>query len=356
MTGSNSLSTVDSLHLTTTAVMSKAEDSGTLTLDKDIIISINFAINILGIFGAFLIIAIMRLPRFNSMPRGLLYLGLAIVDLIFCMFKMFTRIWILSFGKALGQESGIGCQVDKFLTHFLVHMDAWLLIILTGERVVAIVRPLEVTTIVTRSKVKVVMILIVTFFLIWDGELSLSSGLVNGSNNLNTTITLCKRVHFHNLPPRVFSLVDMVGLLMGSFLPFSIIVVLNAILSIQLYRMKKAQADLVTSRNEAQNETHKITVMVMAASLGFVLMTSPVVIYLMLGDRDKNDPIAMILSLIYQMNPAANFYIYFLSGSLFRQEVKKLFGTSCGLKRPRVESFRQIITTNTNIRSNAGSE
>ncbi len=354
MTENTSLSTytVDSPRST---VIQK--HSGTLTIDKQIIY-LNFAVNILGIFGAFLIITVMRLPRFNSMPRGLPYLGLAIIDLIFCMYKMFTRIWILGFGEALGLESRIGCQIDRFLTYFLVHMDAWLLVVLTGERVVAIVKPLEVSIIVTRSKVKVIMTLMVAFFLIWDGEVSLSSGLVNQSNNFNRTIILCRRVNHYNLPPKIFSLVEMLllGLLMGSFLPFAIILTLNAILSIQLYRMKRAQADLVTSQNEAQNETQKITVMVMAASLGFVLMTSPVVIYLMFGNRDKNDPIAMILSLIYQMNPAANFYIYFLSGSLFRHEVKKLFSTSCRLKQPEVDSFGKIITTNTNIRSNAGSE
>ena len=87
---------------------------------------------------------------------------------------------------------------------------------------VAIVKPLEVNTMVNRPRVKVVMILIVTLFVIGDGEVSFSSA--NGSNNLNT-----KKVDYHNLPPKILSLVDMAGLLMGSFLPFGIVLTLNAI-------------------------------------------------------------------------------------------------------------------------------
>ncbi len=342
---------VSNVNYLLSTVKTGSESTGTININQDLIIAINLFINILGMVGAVTIIAVMRMPHFRSMPRSLLYISLAIIDLVFCIYLMITRVWVLGFVEALGQSSRIGCQIDRFLVRFLAHMDAWLLITLTGERMIAIVKPLEVNTIVTRSKVKVVLVSMAMFFTILDGERCASSDLANASSQLtNITMTVCARVNYYNLSPKIFSFMDTVNLLLISFIPFSIILVFNIILSWKLFKFKKVRADLgaTGSRSRIQNEAHKITGMIMAASLGFILFTGPIIIYLMTGLHSKNDPIAFILTLIYQMNPAANCYIYFLSGRLFRQEVKKLFFISCRKKlddtTPQHKSMTSVTT------------
>ncbi len=309
--------------------MAKEYHSESLHIIRNIVIPVNIIINVLGIIGALIIITVMRQSEFRSKPRSLIYISLSVIDLLFCVFLLADKICFLVYGEALAIIGVIACQIDRFFTHFLVHMDAWLLIILTVERVVAIVKPLEVSTIVTRSKVKVTVIAMAIFFLTLDGELSASSGLANGPTHLqiqNKTMPLiCTRVNHYNISPKIFSFMDIGGLLLGSFIPFLIIFILNVVLSAKLIKRKQARANLGATGSGIQNEAGKITRMVMVASFGFILMTAPIVIYLILGNHDKNDPIHMILRLIFQMNPAANFYIYFLSGSLFRQEVKRLF-------------------------------
>ena len=339
---------VSNVNYLLSTVKMKTESTGTININRDLIIAINLFINVLGIIGAVTIIAVMRMPHFKSMPRSLLYISLAIIDLIFCIYLMITRIWVLGFVDALGQSNRIGCRIDRFLVRFLAHMDAWLLIILTGERMIAIVKPLEVNTIVTRSKVKVILVSVAIFFAILDGERAASSDLANASSELtNITMTVCTRVNYHNLSPKIFSFIDTVNLLLISFIPFAIILVFNIILCVQLFKFKKVRADLGTT-GRIQNEAHKITGMIMAASLGFILFTGPIIIYLMTGLNNKNDPIAFMLTLIYQMNPAANCFIYFLSGSLFRQEVKKLFFASCRKKledaTPQHKSMTSVTT------------
>ncbi len=333
-------------------VMETGGHAGTIKIDKDIIIAVDCVINILGIPGAIIIIAVMRLSKLKSMPRSILYVSLAVINLSFCVYKVFTIIWLLALAEAFGQTSNIDCKIDKFFVMFLVHMDAWLLISLTGERVIGIIKPLKVATIVTRARVKVILAVMITFFIVWDVELSASSSIVIQSTNSTKSKAFCKRVNYYNVSKNVLSFKDTLGNMLFTFIAFAIILAMNIMLSVQLCRMKEARAELGATGRGIQNEAYKITGMVMAASLGFLALTSPVIIYVTTGTRNKNDPIAMILKTIYHANPAANFYIYFLSGSLFRQEVKKLFSPSCCIKelgptKHRSTSFTMTTSVST---------
>ncbi len=316
------------------AVMDEEEETGIPYIYKDIIAVVSLISNVSGILGSCLIIAVMRLSKFKSMPRSLFYFSLAVVDLLLCLYLMINTIVNRQYGVTLDLISHESCQMDRFVRIYLPHMDAWLLIALSGERLIAIVKPLNIGTIVTMLRVKVILVTMLMFFLIWDVELSVTSGIVNQPDYLtNTTMATCTRVNYYNFSAKIMASLDNVSLLFGSFIPCIIIFKINVVLSINLFKLKRARADLGATGSGIQNEAHKITGMVMAASLQFLVTTTPLVIYILLGNLDQNDPIHMILITIYQINPAANFYMYFLSGSLFRQEVKKLFSACCCRKR-----------------------
>ena len=75
-----------------------------------------------------------------------------------------------------------------------------------------------------------------------------------------------------------------------------------------------------TSRND---DSDKVTWMMLCVTTSFVVLLFPMSIYsLAFGDYFSTTFIK--LTTLNTLNCAANFYIYFISGSLFRTEVKKL--------------------------------
>ena len=65
------------------------------------------------------------------------------------------------------------------------------------------------------------------------------------------------------------------------------------------------------------------------------MTTTPVSVYFIYVVQDKvsrdritqgTDPIMPILELIFRIGPGLNFYIYFLSGGLFKKEMKNWLG------------------------------
>ena len=88
----------------------------------------------------------------------------------------------------------------------------------------------------------------------------------------------------------------------------------------------------MTSGMSQNNETSKTIWMVVSASLAFVILVSPLAIYgsiIVLTNKTTilTDPIVQILEVINRINPAINGYLYFMCGSLFRAEVKKLMAS-----------------------------
>ncbi len=58
--------------------------------------------------------------------------------------------------------------------------------------------------------------------------------------------------------------------------------------------------------------------MILSVTFAFIVLLLPVSIYGIINGHEFNDPTMAILYSIATINPAANFYLYFFSGRLFR--------------------------------------
>ena len=107
----------------------------------------------------------------------------------------------------------------------------------------------------------------------------------------------------------------------------AIVIPSNLAIIVKLFRQKQARLNMTNNpSSETDSQTQKTTLMIVSASLAFVAMSAPLSIYLMIRFRDSfdgKDQIIPILGFIYRLSPTVNFYCYFLSGGLFKQEVKK---------------------------------
>ncbi len=299
----------------------------------------------LGICGSIFIIIVMMRPTFRAMPRSLLCLGLASVNLLFLIYSICLGIYELFIGINPQVVSMAVCKLNIPLSAFCIHMDAILITILTMERFLAVVTPFRIKQIVTNIKVKILLTVLTLFFLAWDAEMIFRMDLVDTQTNpvSNSTMHACTIVDkYYNLPQRMLQIKDQISVLMRSFIPIAIMIPANIAIIVTLNRQKQARSDMTNCSNQNNNQTSKTTWMIVSASIGFIITVSPVSIYQMIVFRKKLDGqagvIIAILATIFRINPVMNFFLYFFSGGLFKKEVRNLFASWHLCKKwPKIE-------------------
>ncbi len=304
---------------------------------REIINCTQIAAYVLGIFGSVMIILIMLRPTFRSMPRTLVCISLAGVDLLFLTYNLVVQTYRVINSVQLIVTIPIVCKVNGFLLYYFTHLDSFFITILTLERLLAVVKPYKVNQIVTAFKIKILIITSVVIFLTWDAELFFRKDLDYVRNpRTKETISLCRDMNYYGLPTKIFEIKDLISILLRSFIPMGIIVPANLVIIIKLFRQKQERSRMTTGRANSSEQTSRVTWMIVSASLSYVLTVAPINIYLFATDN-KTDIILPILGLIYRINPVLNFYLYFLSGGLFKAEVK-IFLTSLKVKLCRSSS------------------
>ncbi len=283
----------------------------------------------LGMLGSLVIIKIMRRPTFRSMPRSLVYTALASVNLLFLIYVTMTSIYDIVEGKDPTVSNIYMCTINFPVSGFFTHMDAWLLAVLTSERVLCVVRPFHIKQIVTRFRTKVLLSTLTLFFLIWNAELAFRTKLLNVTDpKTNVTKQICQvSVDNYGLPPIIFVIKGIITtVLLRTVLPVVVIIPSNLVIIVKLLRQKQARSNMTNTPAATDSQTQKTTWMIVSASISFVIMSTPLSIYLMIIYKEifhGEDQILPILALIYRLSPVVNFYCYFLSGGLFKEEVKK---------------------------------
>ncbi len=108
---------------------------------RRIVKCIQIAPFILGIIGSILIIIIMLRPAFRKMPRRLICIGLAIVDLLFLINVLIGDLIEIINGVNPLVMNIILCKIYLPLLLYFSHLSAWFITALTLDRLVAIARP-----------------------------------------------------------------------------------------------------------------------------------------------------------------------------------------------------------------------
>ena len=164
---------------------------GKYTILHNCLMYAELVVNFLGILGNLLIIITMRKSTvFAEMPRSLICVTLAVIDILYFVFFSADNVFILLYGKPLMLINRLSCKVAFSAVVFIVHMDAWLLVLLALERVLCIMKPLEITAIETKSRVKVVLISEALIFTIWNAEARIRKASVSAfKGNRETDIS-----------------------------------------------------------------------------------------------------------------------------------------------------------------------
>ena len=136
-----------------------------------------------------------------------------------------------------------------------------------------------------------------------------------------------------------------VDMVVAVFLPFACLLVTNTVLIRKVGQsLREARDSLAEGRSDPfasrDKKLSSMTITLIATSVAFLLLTSPIVVYMIwygtlasdaLNDvrlRATNDLASNASLVLWYTNLGINFYLYCLTGARYRAEFVRLFG--CG--------------------------
>ncbi|XP_033725254.1 FMRFamide receptor-like [Pecten maximus] len=206
--------------------------------------------------------------------------------------------------------------------------SSWIIVALSVDRYIAVCHPLKVKTFCTRKRA------ITTTMCIFLAIFALDFPLFCFKWNDDNTSCLfpAKSIHF---TAEYFNIIDLPTYAM---VPVAIILVLSILIIRGLYiankRRQHLSNNLTSGRMKIKSSTLKTMVLLMATVLIFFMTSLPVICvmtYTLAADvgftvfMHSNPYIICMIDVLSALNHAANFALYGLTGTTFREELLKLF-------------------------------
>ncbi len=321
--------TIATLYNRTQAVGSISSSVHNQLIDTFVVYS-TVVVSILGGFGHILSSIILSRPPFNELPHALFCLALAFVDLALMIFQINISLIRIFTGQH-------GTAINRFLCKFFVnfaylgmHLDAWIIVGLSGERVIAVFWPMRAKLIITKFRIKIFLFIAFLFFIVFDVETSVRYDLVEIRNSENTVVNNCEPVYFYGLKQKYSLIKDQIANFLSTVIPLTIIATCNTAILIRLFRRKREQSQLGVNQRDRKNaRTNAMLIGVMAT---YVVLNFPAPVYIATIGVDKidyNDSILTIFVFLSTLSVSLNFYMYFFTSDLFRNAAKNLFQFKC---------------------------
>ncbi|XP_033759856.1 G-protein coupled receptor 4-like [Pecten maximus] len=315
------------------------------------------------------IVVLLRKPMRTS--NTMFYLLVLSVGDIFVLYTGLLRYWLkFGFDKDIRLISNASCKFHGFLVYVSLDFTAWILVAVTADRCFAICHPFKAKIVCTRKVAKVIVCVILGTLIAINGHLFWSLAILDLADEIQCTAV----TDFGNTiwPWMDFSVF--------SAMPFSIMITSNIIIVRQLCRSSRRleahrmsdragcnseRSDIATIKPDTYSSTTRIrltsnsssqtgsgrntirqrmgkisnvTIMLLSVNCLFLLLTAPIVIYLigyMKWYVDASDHARAKMNLLWcfcnmmqYLNNSIHFFIYCLTGPKFRRELKAMFNKS----------------------------
>ncbi|XP_076467644.1 uncharacterized protein LOC143298649 [Babylonia areolata] len=285
---------------------------------------------LLGGFGNLTTILVMR--RFkdsNSSSQRVILMALAVSDLLL-LYVGALRDWLFYVFNV--KVNPMLCKVAIWLLYVMGTVSAWLLVCVTVQRMVAVKWPHKVRIVCSLRRTWMIITAVVFSACIIHFPVLMDTGVAYSS--------YCD--HQSELRDSDSVERDWVDISISCIIPSVCLVVCDVILSRTLFKSSASSAAVSSTvyaisntpghSDSRRKRASKTTVMVLALSCTFILLTLPVCVYMVwvrnTGNQLTNDPRLLAISelaltvttLLWYTNSAINFLLYCFTGSKFRKE------------------------------------
>ncbi|XP_071098462.1 FMRFamide peptide receptor frpr-18-like [Haliotis cracherodii] len=227
--------------------------------------------------------------------------------------------------------SDLACSIHNFYEHMCYLMSSWLIVCMALERVVAVYFPLRKAFLCTQHGALIVILALAMLLTYTQVFRFFMVGKIDDKCvALTDYLTVYTSLHVYLYQ---FTLIFV--------LPVVIVLTCNVLVLHRIYRVKKLRRPedyaLPRSRRNVA-KTHKTTLMLVTISFVYVVTLFPsvvvsVIVHVAIATRYKGMrelfhtlyPFIDIFELCSDINYCSNFFIYILSGKVFRFELRRIF-------------------------------
>ncbi len=321
---------------------------------------------LLGLIGNFMSFCVLQTARFRPLSSSFLLSALAVVDSGFLLTALLWQ-WVLAYSRdtydiRVSGNSLAGCRAHYFFKHYFFQMSAWTLLLVTAERLVSVVRPLQARIICSRKRVIITWcVMAVVLFLLNAHMFTTVKNTVDprksGNGGVEWFVSCGKDKHSY---PELWRAWGWVDKSVAVFVPGVALLVINIIIIMKVREAKRDRRISVRSQKTSKEakSTRHVTAMLIGISMLFLATNLPMAIY---GIGDGNwpwDTPAQVyntnvaysaVEFIMYLNFSLNFLLYCVCGrSMFRQALLELLGCRSARKR-RKSSSRYTASTSGNM-------
>ncbi|CAF3815304.1 unnamed protein product, partial [Rotaria magnacalcarata] len=324
---------------------------------------------VIGVIGNSLSVLVFSRPSLRHRSCAVYFLALAITDIASLCASFIDTVLPSYNNVTLTTKSLYICKLNPLMVYFTTDLSNFLLAIASIDRAVSIQCPLTSTRFCrARIAIYIILVMSVIFLLInghlfWGFEISeidpsnevcMPSKLKNAFSNGNKSITY----------DRFYAVFDSLDMLFAVVIPFIVMLVCNILILIRVITSRRSIRAIITTtiqskKHRKRHEKEKqLTVMLLGSAAAFLVFTLPTEINdTVRAFRPSNisqtkGAMALLTAIFIamgQLNHAIHFYIYTLTGGVFRNELMQLLN----LSRNQSRKGRRNTTEQTLLQSKA---
>lgn len=294
---------------------------------------------LLGTFGNAMTILILFHADQRQFSLSVYMVTMAIFNWIYLYTGQGWRWLMYQFDFNYTLLHDVVCKMNQWLTTVGSDVSSWILVMMTVQRAAAVVWPHRVNVMCTRRKNQIIVIAVVGITMLLQAHLLYGGAVDEMKINNNTVLREC--LYFRDLEYAHFyeNIWSWVYMCISSLLPFAILLAANIILLFHVVKSTRNARRTVTSEQQLtsrEKRTSSMTVILMTMSFAYFIQTAPHAGYVLslkyMSDVVTKDAekfalfelVWTVTVILKQSNSAVNFYLYCLTGSRFRNELKKI--------------------------------
>jgi hypothetical protein len=325
----------------TNQTISNQSEINFIKLTESIVDPVNFVIYtfpiliIVGTICNILTFLVMRRKKLRNQSTGFYMAVLAIADQLALLVGCLSH-WLYSYKNiSILHISTFSCKIFSVVLYTTMDFSVWMVVIMTIERFIAVTFPLRSMYFCTVKKAKVATLILTCILFSMNSHFLFSHSYVTRRNNESGCQSKSEAYDYfiQNLWPWIdASKYSFIPLLTIIF--FNVLIIYNLIKASTIIKNMSSNHKLQTNKQNSTPSGHntqsnsssnnrRLTIMLLVVSMTFCILSTPLVLLQILEKANIGSRYVAFYSiclLLQYFNHSINFFLYVISGKLFRRE------------------------------------
>ena len=299
-----------------------------LSIFRQLRITFQIIIIAVGIPGNILTILVMRKKKFRDQNLSVLFTALSLSDTFWLVFLPLKDIYEMLTGINIQNLTAISCKLVTTIIWIFNMMSNWILVAITLERALCILVPHRYKVLCNKRREKILLLLITALVLAFASHGLVTLGLRKFGPRVVCTGLEEYDWFYINVKPQL-------QVVLMSFVPFTFIFMCNLaiIFSVKSANFKRKET-LSHKSSNTDRQTNAMVGMLLSITFAFLFLQGLLAGYLIsLTSAEEivkfiqfDTPGTLIAFVMNSLSYGINFYLYIITGTIFREEVMRIIG------------------------------